>query len=105
MSNNYLDLYKGTSGILIPSNELLNRLNFGWFVRMSPKQVLESDTIIGNYLLLSVGLDKTQGILEPVEIDTKSWVSFWKVPSGAPVWSLKPNLLGDNLNTLKYPTR
>mgnify|MGYP003353042994 CR=1 FL=1 len=51
MSNNYLDLYKGTYGILIPSNELLNRLNFGWFFRMSPKQVLESDTIIGNYSL------------------------------------------------------
>jgi hypothetical protein len=26
MSNHYLDLYKGTYGILIPSNELLNRL-------------------------------------------------------------------------------
>jgi hypothetical protein len=44
MSNHYLDLYKGTYGILIPSNELLNRLQYGWFVRSSPRQVLESDT-------------------------------------------------------------
>jgi hypothetical protein len=104
MSNNYLDLYKGTYGILIPSNELLNRLNFGWFVRMSPKQVLESDTIIGNYLLLSVGPEDSQGILEPLEMKP-NWVNFWKIPSGAPYWGLKPNFLGDNLNTLKYPGR
>jgi hypothetical protein len=105
MSNHYLDLYKGTYGILIPSTELLNRLHFGWFVRMSPRQVLESDTIIGNYLLLSIGPYKTQGILEPVEIDTKSWVSFWKIPSNAPYFGLKPSLLGDNINMLPYPGR
>lgn len=104
MSNNYLDLYKGTNGILIPSNELLNRLNFGWFVRSSPKQVLESDTIIGNYLLLSVGPQDSQGILEPLEVKP-NWVNFWKIPSGAPYYGLKPNFLGDNLNTLKYPGR
>lgn len=101
MSNHYLDLYKGTSGILIPSNELLSRLNFGWFVRMSSKQVLESDTIIGNYLLLSVG---SPGILEPLEVKP-DWVNFWKIPSGAPYYGLKPNFLGDNLNKLKYPGR
>jgi hypothetical protein len=104
MSNQYLDLYKGTYGILIPSNELLNRLNFGWFVRMSTKQVLESDTIIGNYLLLSIGPEQTQGILEPLEVKP-NWINFWKIPSDAPNWGLKPNFLGDNLNTLKYPSR
>ena len=105
MSNNYLDLYKGTSGILIPSNELLNRLNFGWFVRMSPKQVLESDTIIGNYLLLSVGPEDSQGILEPLEVDTKKWVAFWSTPLKAPVWGLMPQNLGNNVNKIPYPSR
>lgn len=104
MSNHYLDLYKGTYGILIPSNELLNRLHFQWFVRMSPKQVLESDTIIGNYLLLSVGPEDSQGILEPLEVKP-NWVNFWKIPSGAPYYGLKPNFLGNNLNKLKYPGR
>jgi len=104
MSNNYLDLYKGTYGILIPSNELLNRLNYGWFVRMSQKQVLESDTIIGNYLLLSVGPEEKQGILEPLEVKP-GWVNFWKLPSGAPYYGLKPNFLGDNLSRVKYPGR
>jgi hypothetical protein len=105
MSNNYLDLYKGTNGILIPSNELLSRLQYGWFIRSSPRQVLESDTIIGNYLLLSVGPEDKQGILEPLEVDTKSWVGFWKIPSNAPYWGLNPIGLGDNLNRLKYPGR
>ena len=104
MSNQYLDLYKGTNGILIPSNELVSRIRFGWFVRMSPRQVLESDTIIGNYLLLSVGPEDTQGILEPLEIKP-NWVNFWKIPSSSPYWGLKPNFLGNNLNTLEYPGR
>jgi len=105
MSNHYLDLYKGTYGILIPSNELLNRLNFGWFVRMSPKQVLESDTIIGNYLLLSVGPEDSQGILEPLEVKPKGWVGFWKTPLYPGLYSIKPNFLGDNLTMLPYTGR
>jgi hypothetical protein len=104
MSNNYLDLYKGTNGILIPSNELLNRLNYAWFIRMSPKQVIDSDTIIGNYLLISIGPEQSQGILEPLKIKP-NWVGFWKIPSDAPYWGLKPNFLGDNLNKVKYQGR
>jgi hypothetical protein len=108
MSNHYLDLYQGTYGVLIPSEEILNRVKFQWFARMSQKQVLESDTIIGNYLLLSLTPEK--GILEPLEptmnkkIESK-FVSFWKIPSGAPLWSLKPNFLGDNLQKIPYPGR
>ncbi len=105
MSNHYLDLYKGTYGILIPANELLNRLSFGWFIRSSPKQVLESDTIIGNYLLLSIGPEEKAGILEPLETDTKNWVGFWKLPSGAPYYGLKPADVGDNVRRVSYPGR
>jgi hypothetical protein len=108
MSNHHLDLYQHAYGILIPSNELLKRVYFGWFVRMSAKQVLESDTILGNYFLLSIGPEKEQGIIQPLEpeinktIENK-FVSFWKVPSGAPLWSLKPNYLGNNLQKIAYP--
>jgi hypothetical protein len=102
MSNYYLDIYTHTYGILIPSNELLNRTKYEWFVRMSTKQVLESDTIIGNYLLLSIAPEDKQGILEPLEIKPK-WVGFWKIPSDAPYYGLKPNYLGNNLNKLPYP--
>jgi hypothetical protein len=104
MSNHYLDLYKGTYGILIPSNELLNRLNYGWFVRMSARQVLESDTIIGNYLLLSVGPEQSQGILEPLEV-RPNWVAFYKTPLVSGLWGLNPIGLGNNLNKVPYMGR
>lgn len=105
MSNHYLELYKETYGIFIPSNELLKRHQYGWFVRSSTKQILESDTIIGNYLLLSIASKEKQGILEPLKVNTSNWVGFWKIPSGAPYYGVKPNLLGNNLNKIQYPGR
>ena len=110
MSNQYLNLYKGTYGILIPADEVLKRNNYEWFARLSAKQVMESNTIIGNYLLLANAPDAQGGILEPYEptinkkIENK-FVSFWKVPLDAPVWGLKPNLLGNNLIKLPYAGR
>jgi hypothetical protein len=108
MSNHYLDLYQGTYGILIPSEEILNRKKFEWFARMSPKQVMESDTIIGNYILLSQTEEK--GILEPMEpITTKAvenrFVGFWKTPGYPGLYGLKPNFLGDNLQKAPYTGR
>jgi len=38
-------------GIYIPANEILKRNNFQWFSRLSPNQVMESNTLIGKYLL------------------------------------------------------
>ena len=104
LSNNYLDLYKGTYGILIPSDEILKRVSFGWFARLSAKQVLESNTIIGNYLLLSNAPDCQRGILEPLEMKP-SWVGFWKTPDYPGLYGLKPNFLGDNLIKQDYTTR
>lgn len=108
MSNHYLDLYKGTYGILIPADEILNRRKYEWFARLSQKQVMESDTIIGNYILLTNSPE--QGILEPLDPSRnkaieKKFVGFWKIPSGAPMWNLKPNFLGDNLQKIPYPGR
>jgi hypothetical protein len=48
-----IDLDKNALGLYIPERELLRRTAFGWFVRMSPEQVLESNTLIGKYLLYS----------------------------------------------------
>ena len=103
MSNNYLNLYPSVYGILIPANEILMRRNYEWFARMSTKQVLESDTIIGNYLLLSTAPDSKQGILEPLQVKP-NWVGFWRTPL-QDVYGQKPNFLGDNLIKEKYPRR
>lgn len=113
ISNNYLDIYTNTYGIYIDSSELLNRINYGWFIRMSPKQVLESDTIIGNYLLLSIApnqktnegiIQEESNILEPLQIKP-NWVGFWKTPLYPGLYGLKPNFLGDNIDKLQYTGR
>lgn len=108
MSNNYLNLYKGTYGILIPADEVLKRRKYEWFARMSQKQVLESNTIIGNYLLVN---DAEGGnILEPltptINKDLKrNYVGFWKTPNYPGLYGLKPNFLGDNLIKQDYTGR
>jgi len=101
LSQQYLKLYPDTYGLYIPADEILKRKQYEWFPRLSEKQVLESNTIIGNYLLL-YNSPSGGGFLEPME-NKPDWVSFWKVPSGAPVWGLKPIDLGDNIISLKYP--
>jgi hypothetical protein len=103
ISSNYIKLYPNTYGIWIPANDILNRRNYEWFARLSPKQVLQSNTIIGKYLLLANVPNGKEGMI--VEDRHKpNWVSFWKTPLGAPNWGLKPNFLGDNLLQLPYPT-
>jgi len=96
MSNSYLNLYGRTYGILIPSDEILARRNFGWFARMSSNQVLESNTIIGNYLLVNLG--EQANILEPLKVEPTNWVGFWKTPDYPDgIYGMKPNYLGDNM--------
>jgi hypothetical protein len=104
MSQQYLKLYPGTYGIYIPNDELLKRVHYEWFSRLSAKQVLESNTIIGNYLLLANAPDSKGGILEPLK-NKPDWVGFWKTPGYPGLYGLKPNFLGDNLIKEKYPGR
>jgi hypothetical protein len=108
LSNYYLHLCPSAYGILIPADEILSRRKFEWFSRMSQKQVLESDTIIGNYLLLSTA--PHQGILEPLTPLTKrviedKFISFWKTPLSPGLWGLKPLFLGDNMIKQSYPNQ
>jgi hypothetical protein len=110
MSNQYLNLYKGTYGILIPADEVLKRKNYEWFARLSAKQAMQSNTIIGSYLLLANAPDAKGGILEPYEtiankeIEDK-FVGFWKTPDFPGLYGLKPNFLGDNLIKVPYTGR
>lgn len=103
MSNNYLNLYTGLYGIYIPANDILNRNKYEWFARMSAKQVLESDTIIGNYFVVNLG-DKSN-ILEPLEVKP-NWVGFWKTPLYPGLYMVsQPNFLGDNIPRVSYTGR
>jgi hypothetical protein len=104
MSVKYLKLYPSAYGILIPADEIISRTKYQWFSRLSHKQVLESNTIIGNYILLSISPDAKKGILEPL-INKPNWVGFWKTPLIDGVYGLKPNYLGDEVQKLKFTGR
>ena len=47
-------------GLYIPDQEILKRSKFQWFARLSPKQVLETHTLIGKYLLVGLRPQTTQ---------------------------------------------
>jgi hypothetical protein len=94
MSSNYIELYDNTYGILIPAKEILKRQKYEWFARLSTKQVLDSDTIIGKYLLLTTARSRF-GKLAPFN-NKPSWVGFWKTPDVS-MYGLKPSLLGDHV--------
>ena len=105
MSSNYLDLSSETYGIFIPARDILMRRQYEWFARLSEKQVLESDTIIGKYMLINVGSGVRNGranFVEPLQNKPEKWVGFWKTPNVS-LYGQKPNFLGDNILVEKYP--
>ena len=55
MSNNFLNLSERVQGLYIPADEILKRTAYQWFARLSAKQALSSDTMIGKYLLINRG--------------------------------------------------
>lgn len=48
-----IDFSKNLYGIYVPENDILTRLPYQYFARLSPRQVLQSNTLIGKYLLAS----------------------------------------------------
>ena len=53
VESSFIKLNDEALGLYIPWNDLINRTSLQWFVRLSPQQVLESNTVIGKYLLVN----------------------------------------------------
>jgi hypothetical protein len=53
IQNTFVHLSGDVLGIYIPVDDIINRTAYNWFARLSAKQVLESDTTIGKYLLIT----------------------------------------------------
>jgi hypothetical protein len=51
ISSTFINLDDNAVGLYVPWDELINRTALEWFVRLSSKQVLESNTFIGKQLL------------------------------------------------------
>jgi hypothetical protein len=116
LSNHYLKIYPDAYGIYIPAEEVLKRRKYEWFARMSSAQILSSNTILGNYFLLTLGEESQRGnnreLMEPLVVvrptkhhhNTQVPVTgFWKTPLYSGLYGNKPNFLGDNLRILPYP--
>ena len=56
MSDSTIYLHERSLGLYVPRNELVARLEYGWFCRMDAGQVMESKTNIGKYLLVASAL-------------------------------------------------
>ena len=51
IKSTFINLDDNAYGLYIPWDELISRIALAWFVRLSPEQVLESNTFIGKQLL------------------------------------------------------
>jgi hypothetical protein len=102
LGEDYINYYKDMYGIWIPSKMILKRRAYEWFARMSESQVLKGNFILSKYFLIASAPDSHLGVIEPLT-RKPDWVSFWKVPSNAPVWGLKPVGLGNYVPKQNYP--
>jgi hypothetical protein len=77
---------------------VLSRTKYAWFARLSGRQVLESNTIVGKYLLIANIPDaNVSGAVPASDAEKPEWIAYWQVPSNAPVWGVKPNYLGNRV--------
>ena len=53
LGSTYLDLNNNAYGLYIPHKDLLKRTCYNWFIYLNTKEVLESNTNVGKYLLFS----------------------------------------------------
>lgn len=53
MSSTYIGIHENAYGLYIPHKDLLKRNLYNWFVYLNTEKVLESNTNIGKYLLIS----------------------------------------------------
>jgi hypothetical protein len=53
IQNTFINLSGNVLGLYIPYDDIINRTAYNWFARLSARQVLEADTNISKYLLIS----------------------------------------------------
>ena len=56
MGSSFIEFHDSMMGIYIPDNELLLRSKYSWLSRMSSQQVLESNNVLGKYLVMASGI-------------------------------------------------
>jgi len=103
--------YPQMYGIWVPMQELLHRIQYGWFLRSSVEQLIsaEPSNVLEKYLILANSPDNlresfhnaNQPDLE-VGAPPSKWISFWRTPMGVYSYGLQPILLGDTVPHKRY---
>lgn len=57
LSDSFINIHDNAIGLYIPWYDIVNRIKFQWFSRLSEKQVLDSDTNIGKYILININVN------------------------------------------------
>ena len=52
VGSTFIELNSVAFGLYIPWAQFINRSAFQWFVQLTPREVLESDTMVGKHLLI-----------------------------------------------------
>ena len=103
MGSDYVNIDLDKSyGIWVPANEILRRTSFEWFARLSEEQVLNSNVILGKYILKSIAPKNS-----PVSQDTEpsDYVSLWKTPLYKGIYGLQPLYLGQDVPKVSSETK
>jgi hypothetical protein len=107
LGEDYIHFYPKMYGIWIPADQILKRVKYEWFARMSVNQIFQGNFILAKYIVLATAPDAKQGIIEPLitmEGGKPDWISFWKVPATNKtlnVFGQMPMGLGDNVPRAK----
>lgn len=105
MSSEYIDLHTNSYGVYVDMEEMLSRLNYGYFPRMSMRQVCEGTSILSKYMLLSCtdASNKSLNIVKEtydnknMDIATiiNKYVRLWELDGigqlGETIYGLMPN--------------
>ena len=105
MSSEYIDLNTTSYGVYVDMEELLSRVNYGYFPRMSMRQVCEGSSILSKYMLLSCtdASNKSLNIIKESYYDKEGdkmsiinkYVRLWGLDGvgglGETIYGLMPN--------------
>lgn len=53
IGNSYIDFSPAALGVYFPQQDILKRTDYQWFARLSARQAIESDTVMGKLLLIA----------------------------------------------------
>ena len=105
LSEDYIHFYPKMYGIWIPAEQILKRVKYEWFARMSPQQIFQGNFILAKYIVLATAPDSKMGIIEPLKNENeKDWISFYRVPltnKTLNVWGPEPMGIGNNVPRAK----